>query len=110
NKTTKFGTEREPVCDAKDSARPLRHSPFGAAGRSRPHPGRVHSADCGLRNEEILQLLSPRLAIPDCRLRFKKSAIRNPYPLLSYFPWMVYMNMRVLALIGKNSSIPSFNF
>src|SRR5262245_39467769 len=35
-------------------------------------------ADCGLRIEEILQLRSPHFAISDCRLRLKKSAIRNP--------------------------------
>jgi len=35
-------------------------------------------ADCGLRIEESFQLRSPRFAISDCRLRFKKSAIRNP--------------------------------
>jgi hypothetical protein len=35
-------------------------------------------ADCGLRIEEILQLCPAHFAIADCRLRFKKSAIRNP--------------------------------
>jgi len=28
---------------------------------------------------------------------------------LSYLRWMVYMNVRVLALIGRKSSIPSLN-
>src|SRR5215813_2956169 len=45
NKTTKFGTEREPVCEAKDCAPSLRRSLFGAAGRSQPNPGRVHSEE-----------------------------------------------------------------
>ena len=74
-------------------------------------------ADCGLRIEEDLQLRSLHFAIADCRLRFKKSAIRNPqsairnpHPRLSYFRWMVYMNVRVFAVIGRKSSIPSLNF
>jgi len=56
NKTTKFGRERETVCEAKDSARPLQRSPFGAAGRSRPHPGRVHSMEFTLRAASTISL------------------------------------------------------
>jgi hypothetical protein len=35
-------------------------------------------ADCGLRVEEILQFTFSAFAISEFRLRFKKSAIRNP--------------------------------
>jgi hypothetical protein len=39
---------------------------------------RLRIADCGLRIEGILQFGSSRFAVSDCRLGFKKSAIRNP--------------------------------
>jgi hypothetical protein len=59
NNQAEKGTEREPVCEAKDSARqsPIRFAPLPmAAGRSRPHPGRVHSKDLGENSVYLMKL------------------------------------------------------
>src|SRR6266511_2222950 len=57
----------------------------------------------------------PHFFVRKIAIFYPRSSILDPRssildPRLSYFHWMVYMNVRVLVVIGRKSSIPSLNF